>query len=78
MNTIQIFTKQNQANDPQAPVIEVAEEFRESPVSINHKPDEMDIVVANFAEANNDPLDTALKHKYQSSFAKKCFFGAND
>jgi len=73
MNRTQIIRRQNQAGDPQAPIIEVREEFRESPVSMNHRPDEMDIVVANFAEANNDPLDTALNTNINQALQRNIF-----
>ena len=73
MNRTQIFRFENQGGDPQAPVVEVREEFRESPISMNHRPDEMDIVVANFAEANNDPLDTALNTNINQALQRNVF-----
>jgi hypothetical protein len=73
MNRTQIFRFENQGDDPQAPVVEVREEFRESPVSMNNRPDEMDIVVANFAEANNDPLDTALNTNINQALQRNVF-----
>ena len=42
-------------------------------MSINQKPDEMDIVVANFAEANNDPLDTALNTNINQALQRNVF-----
>jgi hypothetical protein len=73
MNRTQILRLENQAGDPQAPVVEVRESFVEAPVSLNHKPDEMDVVVANFAEANNDPLDTALNTNINQALQRNVY-----